>query len=103
MEIVKTLLEGKIVLSINGKLSAATSGDFNVAVEEALGESNAIDLDFRDVDYLASAGLRVLVAAQKRLRASGGSLRLLNVRKEVMEVFEITGLDEIFGIRPETI
>jgi anti-sigma B factor antagonist len=102
MEIVKTLSEGDIVLSIKGTLSATTSRDFNAAVEEALGESNAIVLDFKDVDYMASAGLRVLVAAQKKLRVSGGRLRLINVRKEVMEVFEITGLDEILDIRPET-
>ncbi|MDR3172748.1 MAG: STAS domain-containing protein [Treponema sp.] len=99
MEIVKILSEDKIVLSIKGKLSAASAGEFNAAVEEALGESPALVLDFTEVDYMASAGLRVLVAAQKRLSASGGSLTLLNVRKEVLEVFEVTGLDEVLDIR----
>ncbi|MDR2739611.1 MAG: STAS domain-containing protein [Treponema sp.] len=99
MEIVKSLSEGKVVISLNGKLSAATAGEFNAAVEDALGESGALVLDFKDVDYMASAGLRVLVAAQKKLYASGGSMVLLNVRKEVMEVFEVTGLDEVLDIR----
>jgi anti-sigma B factor antagonist len=99
MEISKSLLEDTITLSIKGKLSAATAPEFNAAVEEALGESQALVLDFKGVDYMASAGLRVLVAAQKRLRASGGSMTLLNVGKEVMEVLEVTGLDEVFDIR----
>ncbi|MDR2617987.1 MAG: STAS domain-containing protein [Treponema sp.] len=99
MEIVKTLSEGKTVLSVNGMLSAATTQEFSAAVDEALGESNALVLDFKDLSYLASAGLRVLVGAQKKLNASGGSLSLLNVRKEVMEVFEVTGLDDIFDIK----
>jgi anti-sigma B factor antagonist len=102
MEIVKTVSEGKTVLAVNGKLSAATAQEFNAAVEEALGESNALVLDFTDLSYLASAGLRVLVGAQKRLTASGGSLSLLNIRNEVMEVFEVTGLDEVFDIRKGT-
>jgi anti-sigma B factor antagonist len=99
MEIGKIRSEDKIVLSPQGKLSAATAGEFNAAVEEALGESSALVLDFAGVDYLASAGLRVLVVAQKRLSASGGSLTLLNVGKAALEVFEVTGLDEVLDIR----
>jgi anti-sigma B factor antagonist len=99
MEITKSLSEGKITLSFNGKLSAATAGEFDAAVEAALKEASALILDFKGVDYMASAGLRVLVKSQKKMRSSGGSLTLLNVRKEVMEVLEVTGLDEVFDIR----
>ncbi|MDR2102862.1 MAG: STAS domain-containing protein [Treponema sp.] len=99
MEIVKTLSEDKIILSIKGKLSAAAVQEFNTAVEDALGESQDLVLDFKDVSYMASTGLRVLVAAQKKRHASGGSLVLSNVRKEVMEILEVTGLDEVFDIR----
>jgi anti-sigma B factor antagonist len=99
MEIIISSMEDKITLSVKGKLSAATAQEFNVAVEKALKESQTLVLDFEDVDYMASAGLRVLVAAQKRLSADGGSLTLLNLRSDVREVFELTGLDEIFTIR----
>jgi anti-sigma B factor antagonist len=99
MEILKSLSDGGIILSPHGKLSAATAGEFNAAVEEALGESQTLVLDLKDVDYMASAGLRVLVAAQKKLHASGGSLVLSNVGKEVMEVLEVTGLDDVLDIR----
>jgi anti-sigma B factor antagonist len=100
MEITKSISEGKVILALNGKISAASAGEFNAAVEEALRERSALILDFKDVDYMASAGLRVLVGAQKKTRASGGSLTLLNVGEEVMTVLEVTGLDEILDIRP---
>jgi anti-anti-sigma factor len=99
MEIGKTILEDKIVLSLDGKITAAAAGEFNTAVEEALGESSALVLDFAGVEYMASAGLRLLVMAQKRQGVVGGSLILLNVRKEVMDVLELTGLDKVFDIR----
>jgi anti-anti-sigma factor len=99
MEIDKSLSEGTIVLSLKGKLSTATAEKFDASVEKALGESSTLVLDFNEVSYLASVALRVLVAAQKRLNTLGGSMTLINVRKEVMEVFEVTGLDEVFAIR----
>jgi anti-anti-sigma factor len=99
MEIIKSVSEGKTVLVMSGKLTVATAGEFNAAVEKALEESPALVLDFKGVSYLASAALRVLVTAQKKARASGGSLALLNVGEVVMEVLEVTGLDEVFDIR----
>ncbi|MDR2444527.1 MAG: STAS domain-containing protein [Spirochaetaceae bacterium] len=98
MEIVKSPTESKITLCVKGKLSAAAVPEFKAAVEEALGESQTLVLDFKDLDYMASAGLRVLVSVRKRL-SGGGSLTLINIRSKVREVFEVTGLDEVFTIR----
>jgi anti-sigma B factor antagonist len=99
MEIIKTVSGDSITLTITGKLSAATADECGVAVDLALGETKNLVLDFKDLNYLASAGLRVLVSAQKKLKAAGGALCLINVREEVMEVFEVTGLDDVFDIR----
>ena len=99
MEILKTVSGDSITLAIAGKLSAATADECGAAVDLALGETKNLVLDFKELSYLASAGLRVLVSAQKKLKAAGGALCLLNVREEVMEVFEVTGLDDVFDIR----
>jgi anti-sigma B factor antagonist len=99
VEITKTISADTATLVITGKLSAATADEFSAAVDLALGEAKNLVLDFKEINYLASAGLRVLVSAQKKLKASGGTLCLLHVCKEVMEVFEITGLDDVFDIR----
>ncbi|MDR3337594.1 MAG: STAS domain-containing protein [Treponema sp.] len=98
MEIVKTREGDAITLSINGKLSAGTAEEFGAALNAATAETDKIILDFQGVSYLASAGLRVLVFAQKQLVSRSGSLSLINVNENVREVFEVTGLDDIFDI-----
>jgi anti-sigma B factor antagonist len=95
MEIVKTLADNRVNLAIKGKLSALEATDFGMAVETALKESSSIRMDFADVSYLASAGLRVVVSAQKKTESAGGGLVLANVDEDIMEVFEITGLDDV--------
>jgi anti-sigma B factor antagonist len=98
MEIVKTQDGDTITLSINGKLSAGTAEEFGAALNAVTAEADKITLDFQGVSYLASAGLRVLVFAQKQLASRSGSLSLINVDEKVREVFEVTGLDDIFDI-----
>jgi anti-sigma B factor antagonist len=99
MEIVKTQTDGKLNLAISGKLSAATAGEFGVHVDAAIADCKQIVMDFAEVSYLASAGLRVLISAQKKLNAAGGTLSICNVREEVFEVFEVTGLNDVFDIK----
>jgi anti-sigma B factor antagonist len=99
MEVVKTKDGEILTLAISGKLSAATAEEFGAAVDAAIAESPKLILDFKDVSYLASAGLRVLVSAQKQITAKSGSMTLINVSEDVHEVFEVTGLDDVFDIK----
>jgi anti-anti-sigma factor len=99
MEVIITQSGDKLILGIRGKLSAATAEEFGAEVDAAIDESNQIEMDFKEVSYLASAGLRVLISAQKKLNACKGVLTLRNVSEEILEVFQITGLDEVFDIQ----
>ncbi|GHV69497.1 anti-sigma factor antagonist [Spirochaetia bacterium] len=99
MEIVKTSADTGITLAISGKLSAATAEEFGTAVDAAVEETGALVLDFAGVTYLSSAGLRVLIGAKKKLKAKGGSLLILHVGEVIQEVFEITGLEDVFDIQ----
>jgi anti-sigma B factor antagonist len=99
MEIVKAISDDTATLTIAGKLNAATAEEFDAAVNLAIGETKNLVLDFKEVSYLSSAGLRVLVSAQKKLKAAAGTFALCNVCEEVMEVLEVTGLDDVFEIR----
>jgi anti-sigma B factor antagonist len=99
MEITRTLADGKFTLAVNGKLSAGTAEEFGAVVDSAISECSAIILDFAQLDYLASAGIRVLMATQKKLKALGGTLTILNAAESIMEVFEVTGLDDIFDFQ----
>jgi anti-sigma B factor antagonist len=99
MEVVKTSTDTGITLAVSGKLSAATAEEFGAAVDVAVGETGNLVLDFAGVIYLASAGLRVLIGANKKLKAKGGSLLIFHVGEAIQEVFEITGLGDVFDIQ----
>ncbi|MDR2521312.1 MAG: STAS domain-containing protein [Spirochaetaceae bacterium] len=95
MEIEKSADGGSVTLAVRGRLTAVTAEALSGAVEAALGETQKLILDFAEMEFLASAGLRVIIAARKKLDASGGALVLRNVSAPVMEVFELVGLDDI--------
>ncbi len=99
MEVRKTINNGVLTLCVSGKLSATTADAFGQAVDEAIGEAERLVLDFEEVSYLASSGLRVLISAQKKLEQKKGSMTILHVNSDLKEVFEITGLDEMLDIQ----
>ncbi|MDR1695950.1 MAG: STAS domain-containing protein [Endomicrobium sp.] len=89
---------GGITLGIKGRITAVEEEELGSAVNAAISEADNIKLDFKDVDYLSSAGLRVLVSAKKQVDAKGGTIVILNASKDVREVFEMTGLSDLFGM-----
>ena len=96
---INTSIEGnKATLVIEGKLTVQASPELGSAVDGLPAEVCDIDLDFANVTYVASAGLRVLVSADKLAVTRGGHLRLLHPCDDVMQVFEMTGLSEVFAI-----
>ncbi len=95
MEINKTSAEGAVILAISGELTAITAEKFSAAVELVITETDNLIFDFKDLEYLASAGLRVILNTKKKMLASRGELVIRNVSEDVMKVFEVTGLDDI--------
>ena len=87
----------EIVLEITGRLDTITAPAFDKTINENLGEIKSLILDFKNLEYISSAGLRVLLSTQKKLQQNG-TMKLKNVREEVMEVFEITGFVDILTI-----
>lgn len=85
-------------ITLSGKLTVQTSPELSKAVDKLPADACDIDIDLADVDYVASAGLRVLVACDKLAVKRGGRMRLLHPRDDVMEVLEMTGLSEVFAI-----
>ena len=85
------------VLKITGRLDTITAPALDKTINENLHEIKNLILDFECIEYISSAGLRVLLSAQKNLQKSG-LMKLKNVREEVMEVFEMTGFADILTI-----
>ena len=81
--------EGELVMI--GRLDSNTAVEAEKVVDSLTQRFDTLILDMKDLDYISSAGLRILKRAYMTMRRKGGSLQLRNVNKMVMEVFEVTG------------
>lgn len=85
------------MLEIIGRLDTTTAPELEAAVDNCLADAQELVLDFHGLEYISSAGLRVLLKAQKSM-AQKGNMKILNVNETIMEVFEITGFSDILAI-----
>ena len=85
------------VIELVGRLDTTTAPSLDKTINDDLGNSKNLVLDFKNLEYISSAGLRVLLGAQKKLQKIG-SMKVINVCEEVMEVFEMTGFADILTI-----
>lgn len=98
MTINRTLENGKLIFALGGRLDTTTAGLLQEEVIPALDEAAQIELDFSELIYVSSAGLRVLLIAQKAATAKKVSLTLTNVSAEIMEVLEMTKFSDFLKI-----
>lgn len=99
MHIVKKQEGSAQVLALEGRLDTNTSRLLENEFETLLnGGSSDVIVDFSDVEYVSSAGLRVLLGAQKKVDKIHGKLQARNVNSDVMEVFSITGFTDVLTI-----
>ena len=83
-----------LTAAVNGRIDTATAPEFEAGVAPFLDGVTELVLDFKGVNYVSSAGLRVLLSLQKKMMAKG-DMKLVNVNEPVSDVFEVTGFDEI--------
>ena len=99
MKISTELDEGVTIIAFEGSLDTNTAPDAESAIDEIVqGGATKLLVDFESLDYISSAGLRVLLATAKKLNPAGGSLRLCGLNENVNEVFEISGFSTILQI-----
>ena len=89
---------GKSVMKIEGRLDTTTAPELEKAINGEGDELKSLVLDFEGVDYISSAGLRVLLTAQKKMNAQG-YMELRSVSEAVMDIFEMTGFADILVIK----
>lgn len=101
MEISSEFLNDVKVVRLEGNLDTNTSSSAQEFLNSAIDQGAAkIVVNFDKVDFVSSAGLRVLLATAKRLGGSGGSLRVCGLNETVSEVFEISGFSTILSVFP---
>ena len=85
------------IIEIVGRLDTITAPALDKTINEDLGDTKNLVLDVKGMEYISSAGLRVLLSAQKKMQKIG-SMKVKNVCAEVMDVFEMTGFADILVI-----
>lgn len=99
VEIKQEEKDGVCILQLKGRLDAITSPGVERKVFEIIEKGqNKLLLDFSHVDYLSSAGMRVLLSILKKLRSAGGKLIVCSVTLNVMDVLKMSGFDRVLEI-----
>jgi anti-sigma B factor antagonist len=85
-------------LRLEGRLDSASAPSAQEGMLRVCGEYRSVVLNFAGLDYISSAGLRVLLSLQKKMNAGGGTLSVVGVKPSVQEIFEMTGFSSILHI-----
>lgn len=92
-------LEGrKLSVAIEGCLDTLTSPDLEAKLMPALNGVETLLIDLKDLAYISSAGLRVLVSAAQSMDAQNGEIRIVNANPDVRNIFKMTGLISVLGV-----
>lgn len=97
MNIVKTKQEKTLTIAPEGRLDTMTAPELEAVLKAELDGIETLIFDLEKLDYISSAGLRVLLSAQKTMNRQG-SMKILHANEIIMEVFEVTGFTDILTI-----
>ena len=97
LNINRTAENGKAVFALEGRLDTISAPELEKSLKEVLDGLSELTLDFGKLDYISSAGLRVLLTTYKALLGRG-EMKILHVNETVKEIFEVTGFTEILTI-----
>ena len=97
LNIQKTIDSGKAIFALKGRLDTVTAPELEQTLKTSLNGVTELTLDLEGLEYISSAGLRVLLSAQKTMNRQG-TMKLIHVGEIVAEVFEVTGFSDILTI-----
>lgn len=98
MEIIKSLNGDELILQVKGELNVANSKELEDVVSDSLGGIKKLVFDFTELEYISSAGLRILLIAQK-IMIKQGEMIVRGCNENVMDIFTITGFKDILNIQ----
>ena len=97
MKIEKTQNEQNLVIALEGRLDTTTAPQLEEEIKDSLGNITDLVIDLDKLEYISSAGLRVLLSAYRTIRTKG-SMKVINANELVQEVFEVTGFADFLQI-----
>lgn len=99
MNIIENRNNNISTIKVEGSLDTSTAPELQAYLDKVLSEVDYIVFDFINLNYISSAGLRVILAAVKAMH-SEDAIKIINVNDTVMNIFELTGFDDLIGIEP---
>ena len=97
LDIKKTMDGNELVIALKGRLDTLTSPQLEEELNGCIDDAEVLVFDFSELEYISSAGLRVLLSAQKTMNTKG-SMSVRNVSDEIREIFDVTGFSDILTI-----
>ncbi len=97
MNIIRNQNGTTLEIALEGRLDTTTAPDLDKELKDSMDGANTLTLDFSKLDYISSAGLRVLLSAHKTMSKKGG-MKVVNANEMVKEVFDVTGFADILTI-----
>ena len=98
MDITKEYNEKELTITVKDKIDTTTAPDFENEIMDEMGKFDSLIIDFTDLEYISSAGLRVLIATQKKLKPENIPMVIKNVNDTINEIFKMSGFDKILKI-----
>ncbi|SFC86671.1 STAS domain-containing protein [Butyrivibrio sp. YAB3001] len=91
--------DGILTVTLEGRLDALTASDFSDELQDAIEDKTGLILDFEELEYISSAGLRTVLVAQQTLEDKGyDNVKVINANESIKEIFEDTGFSDIIDI-----
>ena len=97
LNINKTEENSKLTIALEGRLDTTTAPMLEDCIKESIDNISSLELDFTGLEYISSAGLRVLLTSQKTMNKQG-EMKVLHPNEAIMEIFEVTGFEDILNI-----
>lgn len=97
LNITKNINETELTVVLTGRLDTTTAPELEKELKASLDGASALTIDMAALEYISSAGLRVLLSAQKTMNKQG-EMKVVHVGETIMEIFEVTGFSDILSI-----
>ena len=99
MEINKAISNQNVIITLKGRLDTMTAPQLDDEAKSSdFDEVETVTLNLKDLEYISSSGLRVILALYKSLKSKGGNLKIVNVSNTIMELFSMTGMSDYLDI-----
>jgi anti-sigma B factor antagonist len=100
MEINKAISNQNVIITLKGRLDTMTAPQLDDEAKNIdFDEVETVTLNLKDLEYISSSGLRVILALYKSLKSKGGNLKIVNVSNTIMELFSMTGMSDYLDIK----